>query len=374
MKTSISRYFLFGLLLGWSLSHANVFGQATGTASSSAAVGGGTGTTTTATTAEKLRASLEKKVTLDFTGNSLNDAINHFRDKTGIAIHIDPMALGMIGIGDGNDGGIQPNIVQPGIPGVIVQPNQGQFKLKSTDEKAGQVLRRMLNPYSLTYVIMQDALLVTTEEMAVLRQYRQRVSVDLEDVAMKKAVRDLAKNHGISLVIDPKVAKQSDTLVSLQLDNASIETTLRLLAELAGLKAVRMGNVIFVTTDEKAKKIRDEEQHQFDNPLNPNNPGGGIIPQMLRGMVGGGFGGIAAQGFAGPGAQAVPVPLNPDVAPPPPGIEPAAPPVKKEGVQSSDPAPAKKRIIEINPEPGSSEPSVGVPTAPPRPLPPGRNE
>ncbi len=359
MKTSISRYFLFGLLLGWSLSHASVFGQATGTTSSSAAVGGVAGKATPVSSAETLRAALDKKISIDFTGNTLNDAINHFREKVGVALHIDPMALGMLGIGDPNDG-----VVQPGFPGGIVQPNQGQFKLKATDEKAGQVLRRMLNPAGLTYVITQDALLVTSEESAVLRQYRQRVSVDLDEVPLKKAVRDLAKNHGISLVIDPKVAKQSDAPVSLQLDNASIETTLRLLAELGGLKAVRMGNVMFVTTDEKAKRIREEEAHQFDNPLNPNIPGAIGQPAVFRGMAGG-FGGIAVQGFPAPAVQALPVPVNPDAPPPPPpGVDlPVAPP-------GGEKAPAKKRVIEINPQQGGgAAPSIGTPAAPPRDLP-----
>ncbi len=358
MKLTISRYFLFGLLLGWSLSHTSVFGQPAGT-TSSATVGGNAGTPGKATTpvsADSLRAALEKNVTIDFTGNSLNDAINHFREKAGIAIHIDPVAIGLLGMTDAPDGVVQPGIVQPGFPGGIVQqPNQGQFKLKATNEKAGQVLRRMLNPYGLTYIISQDALLVTTEEMAMVRQFRQRVTVNLEDVPLKKAVRDLARNHGINLVIDPKVAKQSDAPVSLQLDNTTVETTLRLLAEVGGLKAVRMGNVIFVTTDEKAKRIREEEQHQFDNPLNPNHPGPIAQPPVFRGAIGG-FGGIAVPGFAPAGApQILPMPVNPD-APPPPMAEPGVPP-------------EKKRIIEINPPQGTSVPGIGAPSAPPRDLP-----
>src|ERR1051326_1488482 len=115
---------------------------------------------------------------------------------------------------------------------------------------------------------------------------RQRTSVDLEDIPLKKAVRDLARQHGINLVIDPRIAKQADTPVSLQLDNTGLETTIRLLAELANVKAVRMGNVMFVTSEERAKKIREEEAHQFDNPLNPN------LPWFGAAGVGGGFGGF----------------------------------------------------------------------------------
>jgi hypothetical protein len=314
MRSIISRWFLFGLLVGWSLTHATVFGQSTGKDMKPAAV-------------DKLRQALDKTITVDFTGQSLIETLNHIRDRAGLKVKIDDQALAAIGMHPLLNGG------GGGAPEAI--------HVKATNEKTSQVLRKFLSPYQLCYVIIDDTLLITSEDTAVMRQMRQRVSIDFDEVPLKKAVRELAKNHAINLVIDPKVMKQSETPVSLQLENTGIETALRLLAEMANLKAVRMGNVMFITSEEKAKKIREEEQHQFDNPLNPNLPA----------IVGNAMGGIFGGGIAMP-APAVQVQVRPpNPAPPPPIAD--VPPLPKQ----ADP----QKPVEAPPLP------KGAPQAPPPP-------
>jgi hypothetical protein len=338
MQKTISRWFLFGLLLGWALTHATVFAQS------------GKSQDAKPTAVDKIRQGLDKSITIDFTGQSLVDVLNHFKDKTGLPINVDPMILIQGGIG-----------VFP-MPGG--DPNGVQVTMKGTNEKAGQILRRTLNAHRLSYVILEDGLLITSEDQAVARQMRQRVSVDLDEVPLKKAARELARNYGINLIIDPKVAKQADMPVSLQLDNTGIETTLRLIAEMANLKAVRMGNVMFITTEEKAKKIREEEDHQFDNPMNPRMPNMPFgLPGAAAGLGGfGGFGGIAPvplpmrRGIAPPALQIAPDLPAPGVGPAPP-VNPAPAPVKKGGTAPVPPPPP--------PPPGTQRPDV--PVAPPPP-------
>jgi hypothetical protein len=46
--------------------------------------------------------------------------------------------------------------------------------------------------------------------------------------------------------------------VTLQLEDVPLETAVRLLADLAGLKPVRLDNVLFVTTEERADKLRPD--------------------------------------------------------------------------------------------------------------------
>ena len=288
MRSIISRWFLFGLLIGWSLTHATVFGQSAGKDPKPAVA------------VDKLRQTLDKIITVDFTGQSFTETLNHLRDRAGLKVKVDDQALAQLGMHPLLNGG--------GVP----EPAH----VKATNEKAGQVLRKFLSSYQLCYVIIDETILITSEDTAVMRQMRQRVSIDVADVPFKKAVRELARNHALNLVIDPKVLKQSDSPVSLQLENTGIETALRLLAEMANLKAVRMGNVMFITSEEKAKKIRDEEQNQFDNPLNPNLPPV-LGPAAMRGGFGGAFGGIAM-----PAIQAAP----PIQIAPPPAIDP--PPAK----------------------------------------------
>ncbi|MBI3821791.1 MAG: hypothetical protein HY289_03820, partial [Planctomycetes bacterium] len=170
----------------------------------------------------------------------------------------------------------------------------------------------------------------------------------------------------VNLVIDPFVAQKAKANVTLQLEDATLETTVRLLAELAEVKSVRLGNVLFITTEEKAKKIRKEEPNQID-PLNPNGP------MPFRGVIGGAvgaFGGVMpmpARIF--PPAQP-PQGLPPGLVPPPPGIEvqpdrpaPDAPPKKG----STSPA------VPQRPQPPQAPPGVERSTDPAIPLPPQKN-
>ena len=48
--------------------------------------------------------------------------------------------------------------------------------------------------------------------------------------------------------------------MSLQLDDVPLETAVRLLAENAGLKPVRIGNVVLVTTKAHATELRNEPE------------------------------------------------------------------------------------------------------------------
>ncbi|MSQ96010.1 MAG: hypothetical protein EXR98_15845 [Gemmataceae bacterium] len=324
MQSILSRWFLFGLLAGWALSHTTVFGQ-TGVAGAAAPVQ--EKKAASASSIDKLREGLDKKITIDFVGQSIVEVLNHFRDKTGLPINIDQTAIMQMGVG-------------------IDQPI-GQVEIKAKDEKAGVVLRKFLNSYNLSSVIFEDALLITTEDTAVFRQFRQRVSVNVDDAPFNKTMQDLARARGINLVIDRSLDKEKvNGPVSLQVEDTGIETALRLLAEQAGLKAVRMGNVMFITTAAKAKTIREEEQHQFDNPFNPNVPG------VIRGGFGGGFGGIAMPTRVAPGG--IPQLVPPDLpVPPPQKGQPDVPPVKKGASTpgSTSTSPQQRPAVEAPPVP-----------------------
>jgi hypothetical protein len=283
------------LLLTWALSHAVVFGDDEPRGDKGRKGG------SEPVSIERIRQMLDQPITLDFSGQSVQEALQHLRDKTGIDFNLDQMALAIMGINI-NDNGDQP------------------VMLKSNGAKLGVALRKMLNSHQLAYVIFEDSVLITSTELATHRQMKQRVNLDVNEIPLAKALRDLARTYAFNLVIDPKIAKDSQKPVSLALDGASLETSVRLLAEMAGVKAVRMDNVLFVTTEERAEKIRKEEKDMMPNPLDdPTLP----IPRI----------GGAALNFAipGPGIRVlppqVPAPAGAVDAPPapPPGVSPAAP-------------------------------------------------
>ncbi len=143
------------------------------------------------------------------------------------------------------------------------------------------VMKNLLNQFNLSCVIDQDVVLVTTEQAAIDRQVRQRVSVDFDKVPLDTALRQLSKETNTNLVIDPRYFNKIRDSVTLRLDDVPLEIAVRLMAEMAGLRSVRQANVIFVTNREVALELRrEEEASSATAPATPNvidsvRPGGG---------------------------------------------------------------------------------------------------
>lgn len=264
------------VLLTWALSHAVLFGGET-----EGKKGGKSAMDHTAVA--RVRKALDLPIRLDFSGQSLIEALQHLRQKTDIEFNLDQIALATINV-NVNENGEQP------------------VTMKSTGGKLSTALRKLLNPRQLTYVIFEDSILITTPELATVRQMKQRVNLDVDAMPFAKVAHDLARNYAFNLVIDAKVRSVADQPVSLTLEGTSLETTVRLLAEVAGLKAVRMDNVMFVTTEERANKLRKEEKDLQPNLL--DNPNMLLAPQAAFNP--------AAGGFAGPAFRAVPLPPKDD--------------------------------------------------------------
>jgi hypothetical protein len=157
-----------------------------------------------------------------------------------------------------------------------IDPNGVQVNVKLTGVKTRSALRSVLSQYSLGYAILGDTLLITNEEVAVQRQLRQRVSIDLDKTPAAQALKQLGKETGTNLIVDSRVAKESQTPVTLQIDDVPLDTAVRLIAEMSGLKAVRVGNVMFVTTKATAQELRQDEG---------GAPGGPGVPIPYEGRV-----------------------------------------------------------------------------------------
>ena len=67
-----------------------------------------------------------------------------------------------------------------------IDPDQLTVSLKLKEVKTSSALRSLLTPYNLNYAILGDTLLISTDEVAMLRQIRQRVSIDLEKVELAR--------------------------------------------------------------------------------------------------------------------------------------------------------------------------------------------
>jgi hypothetical protein len=134
---------------------------------------------------------------------------------------------------------------------------------------------------------------------------RQRVSVDLDRVELAGALSKLARDTATNVLLDSRFAgKEGKAEVTLQIEDVPLETAVRLISEMAGLKPVRIGNVLFVTTKARAAEMR------ADPDLNPN-PGNPQVATFDSTIV--------PLGIVQPGViPGAPVPANP---PPPPPVE-----------------------------------------------------
>lgn len=191
-----------------------------------------------------------------------------------------------------------------------VEPKDLPLEFIPAPGPGGAVLRRALQPLDLRAVKMGDHLLVTSAEMAMHRLLGQRVTVPGRPQPLHAALRDLSRQTGATIVIDPRVIEQAKASVGVSLDDVTLEAAVRVLVEVAGLKMARIDTVIFVTSPSSAASIRLESGDGAT--VSPPEP----LPRAVPGAPGPGMGAIAPPRI--PLAEIVPVPVIGGAAAPQP--------------------------------------------------------
>ncbi len=283
------------------------------------------------TAAEKLRKALDQVRDLEIADQPLDTAVNQLREQTGINFVLDRAGV-------------------PGTPSTNVFANTNvlpalqflplsYFHLRIGGQFHQTPLRialsKMLRTHNLTHVLVGDTVYITTAQKATDRQLGQSVSVNIEKVTLSDVLKRLSRDTGANVVLDPRSAKEGGTALTLRLDEVPLETAVELLADEAGLRAVRMSNVLYVTSEARAEKLRKSRPAAAATPTGawrvwPDGKGGfRLTPPPGTGIGGGGLGGLggiggmaglgggfnqigANGGFAGiGGGVAKPVPLTP---------------------------------------------------------------
>lgn len=304
------------------------------------------------TAAEKLRKALDSVRDLEIAGLPMDQAINQLREQTGLNVQTDRA------------------IVSPSVPSPMLQGPLGPLgpnpafstQIRLQGEFHGIPLRaaltKLLRDHNLTHVLIGDTVLITTIDMGVERQLQQSVSVNVEGKSLAEELKRLGRETGANLVLDPRMAKEGKTALTLRLDEVPLETAVEVLADMAGLRPVRLNNVLYVTSEARAKALHKPPPaapSTFGWQVWPDGKGGfrmtspqGAANSGARNIGGlGGIGGFAGMGGGGfnqlgggvVGPSIAPVPLTPPLpqAKPAPPEKPAkeAPPGKP-AVQSED--------------------------------------
>ncbi len=231
----------------------------------------------------KARKALEQKITAKADGKTLHEAIELLKEVAKVDIILDTTTIQMLGM----------------------DPNQPVVKFDFKDVKLKDGLRTAFESMNLRCGVTSSGIVVSTDEGLTIRQLRQRVDIDADAKSLTETLKGLADETGANVVIDPRAKKAADEKITLKIDDVPLESAVRLAADMGGLAVVRMSNVLFVTTEARADKLRPDA----DRPVGPT-PGNSVF---------GGFDNVGPGGGLPPPAAnpAVPPPQDPLVLPPP---------------------------------------------------------
>jgi hypothetical protein len=239
--------------------------------------------------ADHIRKLLDQNLdNLEIVNQTLDNAIAQLHEQTKINFVLDRITIQQMGIDPANSNG----------------QNQQNVDIKLQNVKWKTALRNILSPYNLSYAIVGETVVITSEEMAIYRQLRQRVTIDLDRVQVGVALKQLAHETAANILLDSGCLKEAQAPVTLPLDDVPLETAVRLIAEMGGLKAVRVGNVLFVTSKTRANEMKS------DPDLVPRpQPGAQAMEDVA-------VPGVLMQGLRGVAVQPAIAPPNP-----PPAVE-----------------------------------------------------
>jgi hypothetical protein len=78
---------------------------------------------------------------------------------------------------------------------------------------------------------------------------------EFKEVPLQKALREIADDTGVNIVLDPRVEKKGNIDLTTTLRNVPVETAVEVLADMAGLSVVYRDNIVYVTTTENAERL-----------------------------------------------------------------------------------------------------------------------
>jgi len=209
---------------------------------------------------DKVRKGLEETISIDLSEQTLGLAISQLREQTKLNFVVDRVAIAQMGY----------------------DTEQIQVNVKLKDAKVKSVLRSVLSPYNLSYVILGDTVLISSDPVAMHRQMRQRISLAVDKQELGSALKQLSKDSACNIMIDTRATKDAKNVVSLEAEDIPLETAVRLLCEMAGLKPVRVGNVLFVTTKEIANELRNDPDIQNLGQTSAPGQDAGIYLRQTR--------------------------------------------------------------------------------------------
>jgi len=149
-----------------------------------------------------------------------------------------------------------------------------------------RILARVPAPSGATFLIREGSIEITTNAASRAEIWGDEypgpflplVHVHARKLPLDEVLKTVADRATLNIVVDPRAMEKAATDVTARLLNTPADTALDLLADMAGLQAVRVRNVFYVTTAEHAAELRKEQDIQAKkDALKPK-------PQVAGGM------------------------------------------------------------------------------------------
>ncbi len=200
-----------------------------------------------ASAAEKVRKDLDQTITIPGQPNTLKDYFDVLQAQTKLNFIVDDKAFASLGAVN------------------VLATDFSKSPLPAKKEyRAKDLLRTVLkqivvSPVAATYVVVGDTVVITTEASAPYRLMEQRINVECEKEELATVLKRVGRESGTNLVLDTRAVKDGQTTVTFDLQDVTMETAVVVIAESVGLKPVRIGNVVFLTTKDKALEMLAEQ-------------------------------------------------------------------------------------------------------------------
>jgi RNA polymerase sigma factor (sigma-70 family) len=140
------------------------------------------------------------------------------------------------------------------------------------------ILARVPAPSGAVYILRPDSVEITTT-VALLRELGiarnspagfppviPLVWDVFEETPISKALIRVTEQTPFTVIVDSSVKDKVKLNATAQFNNVPVDTAVRLLANMADLSMVKLDNVFYLTTPEKAKRLREEHQRDTRGP------------------------------------------------------------------------------------------------------------
>jgi hypothetical protein len=187
---------------------------------------------------------------------TLQDALEYLTDRYDLAFEIDRAAFAKFDV---------KNAAQFEIAREPIEKARG-VRLKHVLNK---IVARLPEAAEPTFIFQGDAILVTTRKAASKRILGDEnrplpplVHFKFENQPLKLALDDVAGLTDTAVVLDDSIAEKAGETVSARFVNTPVDSAVRVLAGRYNFTSLRIDGVIYVTTREKAAKLREDMEKE----------------------------------------------------------------------------------------------------------------